>query len=90
MKKPIPKSVENKIRKYAEHQRKANKLDDEIRNWLHKNNYDRAMVDMLIVSGQCGNGDDFIDFLNGEADSYGVVIDNFYNDNSKIDISDYL
>lgn len=41
MKKPIPKSVENKIRKYAEYQRKANKLDDEIRNWLHKNNYDR-------------------------------------------------
>ena len=65
-------------------------MDDEIRNWLHKNNYDRAMVDMLIDSGQCGNADDFIDFLNGEPDRYGQVIDNFYNDNSKIDISDYL
>ena len=36
------------------------------------------------------NPDDFIDFLNGEPDRYGQVIDNFYNDNSKIDISDYL
>lgn len=90
MKKPIPKSIEDKIRKYAEYQRKANKLDDEIRNWLHKNNYDRAMVDMLIDSGQSGNADDFIEFLNGKPDEYGQIIDDFYNDNSEIDISDYL
>ena len=90
MKKPIPKSIENKIRSYAEYQRKANKLDDEIRNWLHKNNYDRAMVDMLIDSGQSGNANDFIEFLNGKPDEYGQIIDNFYNDNSEIDISDYL
>lgn len=90
MKKPIPKSIEDKIRNYAEYQRKANKLDDEIRNWLHKNNYDRAMVDMLIDSGQSGNADDFIEFLNGKPDEYGQVIDDFYNDNSEIDISDYL
>lgn len=90
MKKPIPKSMENKIKSYAEHQRKANRLDDEIRHWLYKNNYDRAMVDMLIDSGQSGNADDFIKFLNGEPDEYGQVVDDFYNDNSKMDESDYL
>ncbi len=87
---PIPKSVEDKIRRYAEYQRKANKLDDEIRHWLYKNNYDRAIVDMLIDSGQSGCADGFIEFLNGKPDEYGQVIDNFYNDNSKIDEVDYL
>ena len=48
------------------------------------------MVDMLIDSGQSGNADDFIKFLNGKPDEYGQVIDDFYNDNSEIDISDYL
>lgn len=86
----IPKSIEDKIRKYAEYQRKANKLDDEIRHWLYKNNYDRSMVDMLIDTGQSGNANDFIEFLNGEPDEYGQVINNFYNDNSKVDESDYL
>lgn len=90
MKKPIPKSIANKIKSYAEHQRKANQLDDEIRHWLYKNNYDRAMVDMLIDSGQSGNADEFISFLNGEPDEYGQIVDNFQNDNSKIDETDYL
>ena len=90
MKKPIPKSIENKIKKYAEYQRKANQIDDEIRHWLYKNNYDRAMVDMLIDSGQSGNADAFISFLNGKSDIYGQVVDDFYNDNSEMDESDYL
>lgn len=90
MKKPIPKGMENKIKSYAEHQRKANRLDDEIRHWLYKNNYDRSMVDMLIDSGLSGNADEFIEFLNGKPDEYGQVIDDFYNDNSEMDESDYL
>lgn len=90
MKKPIPKSMENKIKKYVEHQTKANRLDYEIRHWLYKNNYDIAMVDMLIDSGQNGNIDEFIDFLNGKPNEDGQVIDDFYNDNSKIDESNYI
>lgn len=90
MKKPIPKTIENKIKRYAEYQRKANELDDVIRHWLYTNNYDRAMVDMLIDSGMAGNADSFIEFLNGKPDEYGQVIDNFYHDNSEIDESDYL
>ena len=86
MKKPIPKSIENKIRSYGEYQRKANVLNNEIRHWLYKNNYDRAMVDMLIDSGQSGDVSGFISFLNGEND----INDDFYNDNSDIDESDYL
>lgn len=89
MKKPIPKGIENKIKSYAEHQRKANWLDNEIRHWLYKNNYDTIIVDMLIDSGQSGNADKLIEFLNGEPDKYGQVIDDFYNDNSKMDESDY-
>ncbi len=69
---------------------KTNVLDNEIRHWLYKNNYDRAVVDMLIDSGQSGCADAFIEFLNGKPDEYGQVIDNFYNDNSKLDESDYL
>lgn len=77
-------------KKYAEHQRKASELDDEIRHWLFKNDYDRAMVDMLIDTGLTGNADGFISFLNGEPDEYSQVIDNFYNNNSQIDESDYF
>ena len=90
MKKPIPKSIENKIRSYTEYQKKANRLDNEIRHWFYKNNYDRAMVDMLIDSGQSGDAEGFIDFLNGSPDRCGQVIDDFYNDNSEIDEYDYL
>lgn len=52
MKKPIPKSIENIIRNYGIYQLKANEADSQIRHWLYKNNYDSAMVDMLIDSGQ--------------------------------------
>ena len=90
MKKPIPKSVENKIRDYVKHQQKAIELDSEIRHWLYKNNYDRALVDMLIDSGQSGEVDDFIGFMNGESDIDGYTVDNFYNDNSEIDEEEYL
>ena len=68
MKNPIPKSIENKIRDYVKHEQKAKELDNEIRHWLYKNNYDRALVDMLIDSGQSGEADDLINFLNGEPD----------------------
>ncbi len=90
MKKPIPKTIEDKIRRYAEYQKKANKLDDEIRHWLYKNNYDRAMVDMLIDSGQAGEAEGFIRFLNGEVDEYGQSVDEFYNDNSQLEESEYM
>ena len=45
---------------------------------------------MLIDSGQSGNADEFISFLNGEPDDYGQIVDNFYTDNSKIDETDYF
>jgi hypothetical protein len=90
LKKPIPKNIENKIKKYAEYQIKASNLDNEIRHWLFKNNYDRAMIDMLIDTGQSGDADGFISFLNGEPNEYGQVIDSFYNDNSQMDESDYF
>lgn len=90
MKKPIPKTIEDKIRRYGEYQRKANILDDEIRHWLYKNNYSSEMVDMLIDSGQSGETEGFIRFLNGDTDEYGQVVDNFYNDNSQLDESDYM
>lgn len=90
MKKPIPKSMENKIRDYAKYQQKANVLDREIRHWLYKNNYDSALVDMLIDSGQSGEVNDFINFLNGEPDRNGFTVENFYNDNSEIDENGYM
>ena len=90
MKKPIPKSIENKIRDYVKHQQKANELDAEIRHWLYKNDYDRALVDMLIDSGQNGDSDELIDFLNGEPDRNGYTVDNFYSYNSEIDEEDYM
>jgi len=90
MKKPIPKSMENKIRDYVKYQQKANVLDSEIRHWLYKNNYDSALVDMLIDSGQSGEVDDFINFLNGEPDRNGFTVENFYNDNSEIEETEYM
>lgn len=90
MKKPIPKSIENDIRRYVVFQKKANEIDGKIRNWLYRNNYDRAMVDMLIDSGIKGDADGFINFLNGVSDEYGYTIDDFYNDNSMLDEEDYL
>jgi len=90
MKKPIPKSIENKIRDYVKHQQKAIELDNELRHWLYKNNYDRTLIDMLIDSGQSGEADDLINFLNGEPDRNGYTVDAFYNDNSEIDEEDYM
>jgi hypothetical protein len=48
------------------------------------------MIDMLIDTGQSGDADGFISFLNGEPNEYGQVIDAFYNDNSQMDESDYF
>lgn len=90
MKKPIPKSVENKIRDYVKHQQKAIELDNELRHWLYNNNYDRALVDMLIDVGQSGEAESLIEFMNGEPDINGYTVDNFYNDNSDIDEEDYM
>ena len=90
MKKPIPKSIENKIRDYVKHQQKAMELDSEIRHWLYKNNYVRALVDMLIDSGQNGDADELVNFLNGNPDVNGYTVDNFYNDNSEFDESEYM
>lgn len=90
MKKPIPKSIENKIRDYVKHQQKAIELDNELRHWLYKNNYDRALVDMLIDVGQNGEAESLIEFMNGEPDINGYTVDNFYNDNSDIDEEDYM
>ncbi len=89
MKKTIPKSIENKIKKFCELQTKANKLDDEIRHWLYKNNYDGAIVDMLIDSGVSGDPYGLINFLNGEPNEYGQTIESFQNDNSLVDETDY-
>lgn len=89
MQKPIPKSIEGKIKKFCELQVKANKLDDEIRHWLYKNNYDGAIVDMLIDSGVSGDPYGLITFLNGEPNEYGQTIESFQNDNSLIDETDY-
>ena len=90
MKKPIPKSTENKIRDYVKYQQKANVLDKEIRHWLYKNNYDSALIDMLIDSGMSGDADEFIDFLNGEIDMDGIFIESLYSDNSETDEINYL
>ena len=90
MKKSIPKSIENKIRDYVRHQQKAIELDNELRHWLYKNNYDRALVDMLIDVGQSGETESLIEFMNGEPDINGYTVDNFYNDNSDIDEEDYM
>lgn len=90
MKKPIPKSIENDIRRYVAFQKKANEVDNKIRRWLYENNYDSAMIDMLIDSGIDGDADTFINFLNGEVDECGHTIDDFYNDNSMLDEEDYL
>ena len=90
MKKPIPKSIESKIRDYVKHEQKAMELDNEIRHWLYRNNYDRALIDMLIDSGQSGEADDLINFLNGEPDINGYTVDCFYNDNSEIEEYDYM
>lgn len=90
MKKPIPKSIENKIRDYVKYQQKANALDDKIRHWLYVNNYDRALIDMLIDSGVSGEADEFIYFLNGEIDMDGQYIESLYSDNSEIDEMEYL
>lgn len=90
MKKSIPKSIENKIRDYVKHQQKAIELDNELRHWLYKNNYDRALVDMLIDVGQSGEAECLIEFMNGEPNINGYTVDNFYNDNSDIDEEDYM
>lgn len=90
MKKPIPKSIENKIRDYVKYQQKAIELDNELRHWLYKNNYDRALVDMLIDVGQSGEAESLIEFMNGETDISGYTVDNFYNDNSEFDEEDYM
>lgn len=90
IKKPIPKSIENKIRNYVKYQQKANTLDDEIRHWLYKNNYDRALIDLLIDVGQSGDANALINFLNGEENIYGFTIDELYNDNSEINETEYL
>lgn len=90
MKKPIPRGIEKRIRDYVKHQQIAIELDNDIRHWLYKNNYDRALVDMLIDTGQNGDVDGFIEFLNGEPDINGYTVDDFYNDNSSIEEENYM
>ena len=90
MVKPIPSSIEKTIRDYVKFQKKANEADNKIRHWLYKNNYDSAMIDMLIDSGISGEADLIINFLNGDEDDYGKTIDDFYNDNTSMDEEDYI
>lgn len=76
--KKIPKSIENKIRNCAKYYAIANQENNEILEWLFKNNYNEAMNDMLIDTCQYGNDPEgFIAFLNGEPDEYGRMIDDF-------------
>ena len=89
MEKLIPKTIEQKIRSYVNHQTKANELEEEIRHWLYKNNYANSLVDMLIDVGLSGDSDGLINFLNGEPDEYGNNVFEFYQDNSLIDEYDY-
>lgn len=85
----IPKSIKEKIKEYCSLQTRANKLENEIRHWLYKNNYDGVLVDMLLDSGNSGDPYGIINFLNGIPDEYGQTIKSFRKDNSMIDEVDY-
>ena len=83
----ITKQMENKIRRCARLNYEANILSEEIRLFLFENKLN--LNDMLIDSCQIENKpEEFIKFLNGEADEYGNKIEDFILDNN-VDFEDF-